>query len=99
MACSAAGLVTRCISHRPARDSEMKKELLPSAVDPTVFDEAFLRQLERLTLITRKAVHGGMKGVRRSVKRGQSVEFTDYRDYTIGDDLRTLDWNVYARLE
>jgi len=77
----------------------MNTELLPSAVDPTVFDEAFLRQLERLTLLTRKAVHGGMKGARRSVKRGQSVEFTDYRDYTLGDDLRALDWNLYARLE
>ena len=77
----------------------MKRDLLPSAVDPTVFDEAFLRQLERLMLVTRKAVHGGMKGVRRSVKRGQSVEFTDYRDYAMGDDLRSLDWNLYARLE
>ncbi|CAN5720949.1 DUF58 domain-containing protein [soil metagenome] len=77
----------------------MNRDLLPSAVDPTVFDEAFLRQLERLTLLTRKAVRGGMKGVRRSVKRGQSVEFTDYRDYSLGDDLRALDWNLYARLE
>ena len=59
----------------------MNRDLLPSAVDPTVFDEAFLRQLERLMLVTRTAVHGGMKGVRRSVKRGQSVEFTDYRNY------------------
>src|SRR5688500_2801859 len=50
-------------------------------------------------LVTRKAVRGGMKGVRRSVKRGQSVEFTDYRDYSLGDDLRSLDWNLYARLE
>ncbi len=77
----------------------VKRELLPSSVDPTVFDEAFLRQLERLMLVTRTAVHGGMKGVRRSVKRGQSVEFTDYRDYSLGDDLRALDWNLYARLE
>ena len=77
----------------------MDRHMLPSAVDPTVFDEAFLRQLERLMLVTRKSVHGGMKGVRRSVKRGQSVEFTDYRDYTMGDDLRSLDWNLYARLE
>jgi uncharacterized protein (DUF58 family) len=77
----------------------MNRDLLPSSVDPTVFDEAFLRQLERLMLVTRKAVHGGMKGVRRSVKRGQSVEFTDYRDYSLGDDLRSLDWNLYARLE
>ena len=44
-------------------------------------------------------VRGGLKGGRRSVKRGQSVEFADYRDYAPGDDLRQLDWNVYARLE
>ena len=86
---------------RPARiqAGSGRPDLLPSAVDPTVFDEAFLRQLERLTLVTRKAVQGGMKGVRRSARRGQSVEFTDYRDYTLGDDLRSLDWNVLARLE
>src|SRR4051812_560648 len=76
-----------------------RPDLLPSSVDPTVFDEAFLRQLERLMLVTKAAVRGGLKGVRRSVKRGQSVEFTDYRDYALGDDLRSLDWNVYARLE
>ena len=64
-----------------------------------MFDEAFLRQLERLLLLVRAPVRGGLKGGRRSVKRGQSVEFADYRDYTLGDDLRQLDWNVYARLE
>jgi uncharacterized protein (DUF58 family) len=47
----------------------------------------------------RSPVRGGLKGGRRSVKRGQSVEFADYRDYSLGDDLRQLDWNVYARLE
>lgn len=72
---------------------------LPNEVDPTVFDEAFLRQLERLLLLMRSPVRGGLKGGRRSVKRGQSVEFADYRDYSLGDDLRQLDWNVYARLE
>jgi uncharacterized protein (DUF58 family) len=76
-----------------------RRDFLPSAVDPTVFDEAFLRQLERLLLVTRGAVHGGIKGQRRSVKWGQSVEFKDYRDYALGDDLRALDWNIYARLD
>jgi uncharacterized protein (DUF58 family) len=83
----------------PAAEPATRHDLLPSAVDPTVFDEAFLRQLERLMLVTRKAVRGGMKGVRRSAKRGVSVEFADYRDYSLCDDLRTLDWNIYARLE
>ncbi len=72
---------------------------LPNELDPTVFDEGFLLQLERLGLLMKQPVRGGLKGGRRSVKRGQSVEFADYRDYALGDDLRQLDWNVYARLE
>ncbi len=72
---------------------------LPSDLDPTVFDEGFLRQLERLGLLMKQPARGGLKGGRRSVKRGHSVEFADYRDYALGDDLRQLDWNVYARLE
>ena len=76
-----------------------KPTFLPSDIDPTVFDEGFLRQLERLLLIMKRPVRGGLKGGRRSVKRGQSVEFADFRDYSLGDDLRLLDWNVLARLE
>ena len=76
-----------------------KPAFLPSDIDPTVFDERFLRQLERLLLIMKRPVRGGLKGGRRSVKRGQSVEFADFRDYSLGDDLRQLDWNVLARLE
>jgi len=83
----------------PAVAAAGRQVFLPSEVDPTVFDEAFLRQLERLLLLMRSPARGGLKGGRRSVKRGQSVEFADYRDYSMGDDLRQLDWNVYARLE
>ena len=72
---------------------------LPSDLDPTVFDEGFLRQLQRLGVLMKLPVRGGLKGGRRSVKRGQPVEFADYRDYALGDDLRQLDWNVFARLE
>ena len=75
------------------------RAFLPNELDPTVFDEGFLRQLERLGVLMKQPVRGGLKGGRRSVKRGQSVEFADYRDYSLGDDLRQLDWNVYARLE
>ncbi|MEO5987158.1 MAG: DUF58 domain-containing protein [Candidatus Limnocylindria bacterium] len=63
------------------------------------FDEAFLRRLEQLELASRRMTAGRMKGERRSVRRGQSVEFADYRNYAAGDDLRQLDWNAYARLE
>jgi len=63
------------------------------------FDEAFLRRLEQLELASRRLTAGRMKGERRSPRRGQSVEFADYRNYAPGDDLRQLDWNAYARLE
>ena len=64
-----------------------------------VFDEAFLRKLERLDIVARKLRAGILRGERRSTKRGQSVEFADYRIYSPGDDLRRVDWNVYARTE
>lgn len=64
-----------------------------------LFDEKTLRKLEQLTLVTHRVRAGMMRGERRSTKHGASVEFADYRDYTRGDDLRRLDWNVYARLE
>ena len=58
-----------------------------------------MAQLERLELVTRKIFRGRMKGERRSSRKGQSVEFADFRNYVPGDDLRTLDWNLYARLD
>jgi uncharacterized protein (DUF58 family) len=61
--------------------------------------EAFLRKLEQLSLVARHVRPGQTTGERRSTKRGTSVEFADYRDYTPGDDLRRVDWNIYARLE
>jgi uncharacterized protein (DUF58 family) len=64
-----------------------------------LFEEAFLRKLERLALLSRRAAAGQLQGERRSARRGQSVEFADYRPYVLGDDFRRIDWNAYARLE
>src|SRR5262249_44022960 len=64
-----------------------------------LLDPEFLGRLEQLELVSRKIFLGRMKGERRSKKKGQSVEFADYRNYVIGDDLRHLDWNLYARLD
>ncbi|MBY0521837.1 MAG: DUF58 domain-containing protein [Gemmataceae bacterium] len=64
-----------------------------------LLDSQFLARLEQLELVSRKIFMGRMKGERRSKKKGQSVEFADYRNYVIGDDLRHLDWNLFARLE
>ena len=64
-----------------------------------LFDESTLRKLNQLTLVASRVRSGAMKGERRSSRRGSSVEFADYRNYAPGDDLRRLDWNIYARLE
>lgn len=63
-----------------------------------LFNESTLQKLNTLTMVSRKIRSGAIKGERRSTKRGTSIEFADYRDYAAGDDLRRLDWNVYARL-
>lgn len=67
--------------------------------DAKLFDEKTRRKLEQLMLVATRVRAGAMKGERRSTKRGTSIEFADYRDYARGDDLRRLDWNIYARLE
>lgn len=64
-----------------------------------LFNEDFLRRLERLALVARHATTGQTQGERRSPKRGQSVEFSDFRPYVAGDDFRRIDWNAYARME
>lgn len=63
------------------------------------FTEEFLRRLENIAIATRRITAGKMQGERRSTKRGQSVEFSDFRAYVPGDDFRRIDWNAYARLE
>lgn len=67
--------------------------------DPLLFDEKTRRKLEQLILAASSVRTGAIKGERRSTKRGTSIEFADYRNYTPGDDLRRLDWNIYARLD
>src|SRR5689334_867653 len=64
-----------------------------------LLDPAFMARLDQLDLISRKLLAGKLKGERRSKRRGQSVEFADYRNYVIGDDLRFIDWNIYGRLD
>ena len=64
-----------------------------------LFDEVTLRKLEQLRLVADRVRAGATQGERRSTRRGTSVEFADYRNYTRGDDLRRLDWNIFARLE
>lgn len=59
----------------------------------------FLRRLEQLELVSRKMLAGRMKGDRLSKRKGRGSEFADFRPYSVGDDLRFLDWNLYGRLD
>ncbi len=59
--------------------------------------EDFLRRLERLTIVAKKLFGDAPQGQHPSLRRGPSVEFRDHRRYVPGDELRYVDWNVYAR--
>jgi uncharacterized protein (DUF58 family) len=65
----------------------------------TLLEPQFLNKLQQLSLVSKRVFSGQIKGEKRSTRRGTSVEFADYRDYSAGDDLRYIDWNTYARLE
>ncbi|MGV3773059.1 MAG: DUF58 domain-containing protein [Verrucomicrobiales bacterium] len=58
-----------------------------------------LRRLEQFQLLAQRRAKSSARGERRSKARGQSVEFAEHRNYTVGDDFRYLDWNLYGRLD
>ncbi len=75
-------------SRQPTADSQS---------DP--FDESFLHRLEQLRLVTQRAAGSRLEGTRLGREKGGLIEFRDYRNYAAGDDLRYVDWNLYARIE
>src|SRR5437667_3395701 len=58
-----------------------------------------IRQVSRLDLRARFIVEGFLAGLHASPFQGFSVEFSEHRKYTAGDDLKDLDWNVYAKTD
>ncbi len=62
-----------------------------------IFDERTVHRLENLSLAATRIRAGQIKGERRSPRKGASIEFADHRSYSQGDDLRRVDWNIYAR--
>ena len=67
--------------------------------DAWIFDSEFLRKLERLELLARKMFRGQLRGEHSTSRRGRGLEFSDFRRYRAGDDLRHIDWNIFSRLE
>jgi uncharacterized protein (DUF58 family) len=68
-------------------------------LESVLFDAEFMRKLETLRLLARKAFRSPNSGERTTLRRGMSLEFSDYRRYQAGDDFRYIDWNVYSRLD
>ncbi len=77
----------------PERDTALQGQ-----EEPLLTGE-LLQKLDHLDVLSKKIFAGKLHGERRSKKKGQSVLFADYRPYAIGDDLRFIDWNLYARLD
>src|SRR5947207_199650 len=65
----------------------------------TLLDGTLARKLERLNLVSRKRLVGQGQGDRRSLSKGASLEFADYRHYVEGDDPARVDWNIYSRTD
>jgi hypothetical protein len=66
---------------------------------PELLPPELAARLDGLDVLSRRVLLGKLQGERRSKRRGRSVEFDDYRDYVPGDDLRHIDWHVFARLD
>jgi len=64
-----------------------------------LLDSKTIARLSQLDVASRKIFSGKLQGERRSKRRGESVEFADHRPYTVGDDLRHIDWNIVGRLD
>ena len=64
-----------------------------------MLSDLFLSRLDTLCLMMRGRAQGGAGGSRRSRQTGSSAEFSDYREYIPGDDIRRLDWNALARFD
>ena len=71
---------------------------MPDALESFI-DDAFLKNLEKLKIATKKGIKGPHRGEHKAWQSGEGIEFLDYRKYHLGDDLRYVDWSVYGRLD
>ena len=67
-------------------------------MDKTLFSDDFLKKLEKLAFISKKIPNGNSPGAQKAYRKGSSLEFSDYRAYSNGDDIRNIDWSVWLRL-
>jgi len=72
---------------------------MPAAITrEELFDPAFREEVGRLSIVARRVARGGRPAEQRSRDLGSGIEFRDFRPYSPGDDIRSIDWNIYRRL-
>jgi uncharacterized protein (DUF58 family) len=64
-----------------------------------IFDAEFFKKLENISIKATMSMTEGTAGGRKSKVKGSSVEFSDFREYSPGDDFRRIDWNAYGRFD
>lgn len=82
---------THAVPPRPSEGTKRRDEDL-------LLDDGLLRLLDTLRMAAPRDRTAGLVGDHRAARRASSLEFADYRLYVPGDDIRLIDWNVYARL-
>ena len=68
-------------------------------LNSNIFHQDFLNQLAHLKMGLDLNANQGLSGARKSRAKGTSVEFSDFREYQLGDDIRRIDWNAYGRTD
>ncbi|MAN37988.1 MAG: hypothetical protein CMI21_10305 [Opitutae bacterium] len=71
--------------------------MVVSPVDNSLLDPAYLKGIEDYSLLARVVVDGAMPGIHRSLRQGRGNEFFQYRPYESGEDLKVVDWRVFAK--
>src|SRR5438105_10537729 len=85
------------LDRRPAAGAASGRRDAAARRGAALIDPQTLMRIKSLQMRARVAVQGFIKGIHRSPYHGFSVEFSEYREYSPGDDLRYLDWKLYAR--
>jgi uncharacterized protein (DUF58 family) len=67
------------------------------AVENSLLDPSYLKGIEDYSLLARVVVDGAMPGIHRSLRQGRGNEFFQYRPYTRGEDMKVVDWKVFAK--
>ena len=70
---------------------------MPRNAEESVLDPAHLQRIEDFSLLAQVVVNGGLPGIHRSLRQGRGTEFFQYRPYEHGEDLKVVDWKIFAK--